>query len=916
MTDALDAHSLSSISHGVLDDQTMLDHMTVAMVVLNRDHHIVRTNPAFQALLGYSADQLLQLNYRDITDPTDWLAEASKLQEVWSGHVKGHYYQKQLLTQTGCGLTVQVIASDLRDSSGQPVAIALMAIAVTEPNSTPSSRQPSTANTLPVLHHSVLDPVFDTVTVAVSVLDPTGHIVRVNAASCQLLGYTPDELIGLPYATLIHPSHRGLNTPGYRALIRGKRDRYVTEQPFVCKDGSLTWGRVTISASRDADRTLQFLTAVCEDINEQKQTEAILRQQLEQEHLLGNITHVIRHTSTLEASLPVTVHEVRRILRADRVVVCRLHPGPMPLGEEGSVVLPLSPWRGDGVVVAESVGAEWISMVGKCFQEACPLMQSWRKHRGQVQAIANIYQSRLSSAYVACLEQYQVVAHLGVPIYQADALWGMILVQQCASQRTWKSVEISFLQQLADRIACATEQTELYHQVQRLNADLERKVQMRTAELQLASEFEATLKRITDKVRDSLDENQILETAVRELAVVVGVSGCNAALYDLKQETSTICYEYASHVPPYQGKVAQMRGFPEIYDQLLQGQTFQFCSTSPNPVRGPVAMLACPIFDDQGVLGDLWLINHKFYGFNQQDIRLVQQVANQCAIALRQARLYKTAQMQVRELERLNQLKDDFLSTVSHELRTPVASIRMAAQLLAVNLNRAGIADEFKTQIDRYLRILQDECEREITLINDLLDLSRLESNQGDSTLTSLSLQEWLLPLIQPFMERVKRQQQQFKLELPDNLPVVITNSSQLSRILIELLNNACKYTPPGETITLCATQSLGFYPPSYHAAPLREPSAADMGHGMVSPGVVISIHNSGAEIAPEEQSRIFDKFYRVPHSDRWKYGGTGLGLALSKKLSEELGGALTVSSRDGGTTFSLYVPLAPALLA
>ena len=99
-------------------------------------------------------------------------------------------------------------------------------------------------------------------------------------------------------------------------------------------------------------------------------------------------------------------------------------------------------------------------------------------------------------------------------------------------------------------------------------------------------------------------------------------------------------------------------------------------------------MFAAPIRDDRDVLGDLWLINDADSYLTEIDIRLVEQVTNQCAIAIRQARLYQESQSQVRELERVNTLKDDFLSTVSHELRTPVTSMRVALQLLGVTLNQ------------------------------------------------------------------------------------------------------------------------------------------------------------------------------------------------------------------------------------
>lgn len=237
-----------------------------------------------------------------------------------------------------------------------------------------------------------------------------------------------------------------------------------------------------------------------------------------------------------------------------------------------------------------------------------------------------------------------------------------------------------------------TERKQAEKALQQLNTDLDYQVQERTAQLQQALDFEATLKRITDKVRDSLDESQILQTVVQELALVLDIICCDTALYNLVDCTSTICYEYTVEddegtlkTPSSIGRVVQMADVPDVYRQLLQGQYFQYCDLTLDPIRSQVAVLSCPIVDDRGVLGDLWLFNHKNDAFDELELRLVQQVANHCAIAIRQARLYQTATAQVESLEKLNQLKDDFLSTVSHELRTPITNMKMALQMLKVS---------------------------------------------------------------------------------------------------------------------------------------------------------------------------------------------------------------------------------------
>ncbi|MBT9310774.1 sensor histidine kinase [Leptothoe kymatousa] len=428
-------------------------------------------------------------------------------------------------------------------------------------------------------------------------------------------------------------------------------------------------------------------------------------------------------------------------------------------------------------------------------------------------------------------------------------------------------------------------------QVRQTNYELRQQLEERNGALEKLIEFEATLKRITDRVRDSLDEKQILQTAVQEITEALNVRGSNTSLYDLEQGTSTIYYEFTT-LPSDRGRVSQMEAFPEVYHQLLEGQYLQFCSIAPNPVRGLVSMLACSIFDDRGVLGDLWLINDKDHGFSEYEIRLVQQVANQCAIAIRQARLYQESQSQVRELEQVNNLKDDFLSTVSHELRTPVTSMRVALQLLGVTLSQElGMEQELtspdaqQSRIARYYRILKEECEREISLINDLLDLQRLDVGNHDLALQTIQLDEWLPALVNSFQERATSRQQQLEIVLNDNLSVIRSDLSSLDRIWAELLNNACKYTPPGGQITLSVL-----------------PGQEDMAK--------FDLINTGVEIPQDELPRIFDKFYRVPSADPWKQGGTGLGLALVQKLVQHIGGVINVESGNNQTCFTIELPL------
>jgi len=429
-----------------------------------------------------------------------------------------------------------------------------------------------------------------------------------------------------------------------------------------------------------------------------------------------------------------------------------------------------------------------------------------------------------------------------------------------------------------------TQRKQVELELQRLNDRLENLVEERTARIQQYLSFESTLKLITDKVRDSLDEAQILQTAVEELAEVLGANACHARLYDRELGTAKICYEFNPSIFSTLGQVGIMSEDPEIYRILLQGDYVQFCNLERHPIRGRVTLLACPMLDKQEAVGDLSLVIDKEYAFRELEIRLVQQVANQCAIALRQARLYEDAQAQVKMLEQVNWLKDDFLSTVSHELRTPVSNMKMSIHMLEFMFQRKQPEEFNIAKANQYLQILKHECEREISLINDLLDLQRLEAGQRSRLVETVTVETWLAQLLHPFENRVRERHLTLDLDIEDpDLPPLMTDLPALERVLSELVNNACKYTPPRREIIV-----------TVRAIPGK---------------MRFSVRNYGVEIASEELSRIFDKFYRVPNADPWKQGGTGLGLALVQRLVKHLHGTIEVESGFDQTQFHVEIP-------
>ena len=203
--------------------------------------------------------------------------------------------------------------------------------------------------------------------------------------------------------------------------------------------------------------------------------------------------------------------------------------------------------------------------------------------------------------------------------------------------------------------------------------------------------------------------------------------------------------------------------------------------------------------------------------------------------------------------------------------------------MLALILKQSDIGNDATHKAHHYLEILRNEAQREINLLNDLLDLSRLQAGAEPRLATEVDLSLWVPHVAEAFEERMRAQQQTLQVYTPEAPLNVVMDASYLKRILTELLHNACKYTSAGETIALTLD--------------------------MVGDRIQLRVSNSGIEIPVLEYARVFDKFYRIPNTDPWKHGGTGLGLALVKQIVEQLGGTIRVESGNNATCFTIQIP-------
>lgn len=763
--------------------------------------------------------------------------------------------------------------------------------------------------------------IFELSVEAIAILNENDCISNVNSAACSLFNAVKNDLLGKKITSLFErnvPLSQGLKvrqkasgevrlsgaTGGVRSLGYTIVGYFVPHHHLVILHAASE--QSSQGSQRQPETNLQLLS-----IGEKQQVEESLRQQANWEQLLRSMTQRIRQSLELEQILSVAVTEVRQTLAADRAIIFRLHNA------------------GSGQVIEESVLPEYPVTQKMLWEDECFPSECYEYYcQGIPRIVPHVGIDRWADCIADFMQEVSVKSKIVAPITQrgekgTPKLWGLLIVHACAYHREWQPAEAELLQQVSNQLAIAIQQSELYQQVQQLNTHLENQVQQRTAELEKSLEFEALLKRITDHVRDSLDEAQILETVVQEISHGLEVEGCDVALHDWTQRQSVIRYEYIKPgVPAAQGKSLSFENVDDVLAQVLRGETFQFCWLVPDsirPLQYRFSILSCPIFDKDGLLGDVWLLREREQSFNALEVRLVQQVANQCAIAIRQARLYHAVQGQVQELERLNQLKDDFLSSVSHELRTPVSSIKMATQMLETLLFRdqGGTIREALEPVtltvptlqrmSRYLQILQDECQREINLITNLLDLTRLDAETEALVFTPINLRAWIPHTVESFVERLESHRQTLRFRIPENLPLLTTDLGYLQRILIEFLTNAYKYTPAGETIVISANvEQLGAIADTSEFPCAINHRSSSLVHSYLK----IIVTNTGVEIPPQEITRIFDKFYRIPNNDPWRYGGTGLGLALVQKLANRLGATIEVTSGDMETHFGIRFPI------
>jgi signal transduction histidine kinase len=236
-----------------------------------------------------------------------------------------------------------------------------------------------------------------------------------------------------------------------------------------------------------------------------------------------------------------------------------------------------------------------------------------------------------------------------------------------------------------------------------------------------------------------------------------------------------------------------------------------------------------------------------------------------------------------RRVRELNQLKSEFVSLVSHELRTPLTAISGYLDLLRED--QGGQAAKSR----ELLGIVKRNTDRLVKLLDDLLDLSRIESGKFELNLAAVDVMALIAEVVSLLRPQIEAKDQRLTVDQAEALPLVRGDADRISRILINLLSNAHKYTPPGGHIWVTAHRLQGW--------------------------VQIDVRDNGIGLSLDEQAHLFDKFFRAQQPATREVGGTGLGLPITRLLVELHGGRISVVSEPGqGSTFSFTLPVAEAV--
>jgi signal transduction histidine kinase len=462
---------------------------------------------------------------------------------------------------------------------------------------------------------------------------------------------------------------------------------------------------------------------------------------------------------------------------------------------------------------------------------------------------------------------------------EGDAV-GAILVTR-REPGCFADAEVQLLKTFADQAVIAVENVRLFKELEARTAALTRSVDQLTA-----------LGEVGRAVSSSLDLETVLTIIVSRAVELSGLDGGVVFEYDedteefvqrAAAETGEALAQALRGVRYRKGEGALGRKaitrepvqvpditVPGAYDSRIRESLIE---------SGIRAVLAVPMIHQDRLIGCLGVTRKRPGEFPAETMDLLRTFATQSALAIQNARLYQEIAEKSRQLQVASQHKSEFLANMSHELRTPLNAIIGFSEVL--NERMFG---ELNDKQAEYLKDIHASGQHLLSLINDILDLSKIEAGRTELELTDFNLPATLDNALTLVRERAGSRGIALGLTVDERLEQIRTDERRVRQVVLNLLSNAIKFTPEGGRIDVRAVPVDG--------------------------SVEVSVSDTGVGIAPEDQEAIFEEFRQVGTAAK-KVEGTGLGLALSRKFVELHGGRIWVKSQVGaGSTFTFTIPM------
>jgi signal transduction histidine kinase len=472
-----------------------------------------------------------------------------------------------------------------------------------------------------------------------------------------------------------------------------------------------------------------------------------------------------------------------------------------------------------------------------------------------------------------------------VPMLRSGRAVGAIGVGRSGpggAARPYTEQEIALLQTFADQGVIAVENVRLFRELEARTRELARSVE----ELQALSE-------VGRAVSSTLDLPTVLATIVARAVQLSGTS--SGGLYEYDEATQTFHLQTshraeaelveALRASPIQlgegatGRAVARRAPVEVVD-LLEDQQFKPGLREILTRLDYRSFLSIPLLLEQRILGALTVSRREPGSFPPETVSLLQTFATQSALAIQNARLFREIADKSRQLEAASRHKSEFLANMSHELRTPLNAIIGFSEVLAERM-----FGEVNAKQAEYLQDILSSGRHLLSLINDILDLSKVEAGHLELELGRFHLPTALENALTLVRERATRHGITLTQRVDERVDDVVADERKVKQILLNLLSNAVKFTPEGGRVALTTT--------------------------VVDGAITIAVSDTGIGIAPEDQAAIFEEFRQVGRDDARTQEGTGLGLTLAKKFVELHGGRIWVQSQVGqGSTFTFTLPV------